>query len=102
MFDWQSLSKYILEGLAVSIAMYFIPSKKLQIMDIVMIALTSAAVFAILDQFSPVVASGARHGTGFGMGYQQIGLGDENKADVEDLAVGPIDTKEPDWSPDDM
>lgn len=76
MFDWKSLLKYILEGLAVAVATFLIPSKKIEYTDIIMIALTAAATFAVLDQFSPMVAVGARQGTGFGIGYQQIGLGD--------------------------
>ena len=75
MFDWQSLLKYILEGTAVAVATFLIPSKKLAYTDIIMIALTAAAVFAVLDQFSPLVAIGARQGSGFGIGYQQVGLG---------------------------
>jgi hypothetical protein len=76
MFDWQSLLKYVLEGLAVAAATFLIPSNKLEYIDIVLIALTAAAVFAVLDQFSPMVAVGARQGSGFAIGYQQIGMGD--------------------------
>lgn len=75
MFDWQSLLKYLLEGLAVGLATFLIPSKKVSYNDIIIVALIAAAVFAILDQFSPGVAIGARQGTGFSIGYQQIGLG---------------------------
>jgi hypothetical protein len=75
MFDWQSLLKYVLEGIAVAIATFLIPSNKLEYTDIILIALTAAAVFAVLDQFSPMVAVGARQGSGFAIGYQQIGMG---------------------------
>lgn len=84
MFDWQSLLKYILEGTAVGVATYLLPSKKLIYTDIIIIALTAAAVFAVLDQFSPYVAVGARQGTGFAIGYQQVGLGNDNE-DAEEL-----------------
>ena len=77
MFDWKSLVKYLLEGMAVSIATYLIPSKKMNYIEIILIALTAAAVFALLDQFSPMVSLGARQGSGFAIGYQQIGLGTE-------------------------
>ena len=77
MFDVISLLKYIMEGLAVAVAIYLIPSKKIDYMDILLIGLTAAAIFAILDQFSPYVAVGTRQGTGFMIGYQQIGMGDE-------------------------
>jgi hypothetical protein len=75
MFDWRSLLKYILEGLAVAIAMYLLTSHKPQYVEIILIALTAAAVFAVLDAFSPYVARGARQGSGFALGYQQVGFG---------------------------
>lgn len=81
MFDWQSLLKYVLEGAAVGVAAYLLPSKKLIYTDIIIIALTAAAVFAVLDQFSPYVAVGARQGTGFAIGYQQVGFGNDKKSE---------------------
>ena len=75
MFDLQSLVKYLLEGLAVAIAAYLIPRKRVDPTEIAMIALTAAAVFAVLDTFAPLVAVSARHGAGFGIGYQQVGYG---------------------------
>ena len=41
--------KYLVEGVAVSVAAYMIPQKKLKIEEVLMIALTAAATFAILD-----------------------------------------------------
>ena len=38
-----------------------------------MIALTAAAVFAILDMFSPAISRGARAGAGIGIGLATIG-----------------------------
>ena len=55
-FDWQSLLKYLLEGLGVALAAFYIPPKNLNIQEIVLIALTAAATFAVLDMFSPGVA----------------------------------------------
>jgi len=76
MFDWKSLLKYILEGIAIALATFLIPSSKLDYIDIILIALTGAAMFAVLDQFSPMVAVGARQGSGFAIGYHQVGMGD--------------------------
>lgn len=87
MFDLQSLIKYLLEGLAVAVATYLIPSSKLAATNIVLIALVGAAVFAILDQFSPLVALGTRQGTGFMMGYQQVGLGEQTDEQMVDPVV---------------
>ena len=75
MFDLQSLIKYLLEGFAVAIATYLIPRRRVTLTEISLIALTAAAVFAVLDQFAPLVSIGARHGAGFGIGLQQIGWG---------------------------
>ena len=66
--------KYILEGLAVAIAAHYIPNQKMKPMDVLAIALTSAATFAVLDTFTPEIAAGARQGTGFGIGLGTAGI----------------------------
>ena len=88
MFDFQNLVKYLLEGLAVALAAYYIPRRNVSIQEIGMIALTAAATFAVLDQFSPVVAAGARQGSGFGIGLRTVGLEgfqDEDESDIDKL-----------------
>jgi hypothetical protein len=42
--------KYLVEGLMVAIAAYAIPKRSLNIEEIVLIALTAAATFSILEQ----------------------------------------------------
>lgn len=69
MLDVQSLVKYLLEGLAVAAAAFYIPKRTADLKEIAMIAVTAAAVFAVLDQFAPAVSGGARQGAGFGIGY---------------------------------
>jgi hypothetical protein len=69
MLDVQSLIKYLLEGAAVAVAAYYIPRRTANPREIAMIALTAAAVFAVLDTFAPAVSGGARQGAGFGIGY---------------------------------
>lgn len=64
--------KYLMEGLAVGLACFF--SGKLTMDEIVMIAVTAAATFAILDMYTPQVSNAARMGTGFGIGSQFAGL----------------------------
>lgn len=66
--------KYIIEGLAVAVAAYFIPQKKSSIEEIVMIAITAAATFALLDMYAPSISSAARQGAGFGIGANLSGL----------------------------
>jgi hypothetical protein len=65
--------KYLLEGIAVAVAAYFIPRKKVEITEIIFIALSAAATFAVLDIFAPRVGEGARKGAGFGIGANTVG-----------------------------
>ena len=51
------LIKYALEGLAVAVACYLLPGKKLRVEEIGTIALTALAVFAILDIYARKVAN---------------------------------------------
>jgi hypothetical protein len=83
MFDFKSLIKYVLEGLAVAVAAYVIPRRKADPKEIALIALTAAAIFAVLDLFAPQVGAGARQGAGFGIGLQQVGFGGGENANVE-------------------
>jgi hypothetical protein len=64
--------KYMVEGGAVAIAAYLIPRKQMTMQEIIMIALTAAAVFAILDMFAPAVGLATRQGAGFGLGFGLI------------------------------
>lgn len=67
--------KYFIEGLAVAfVAYYFVSKGRLNIKDIVMLGITAAFVFAILDTFSPTISLGARFGAGFGIGQGLFGL----------------------------
>lgn len=67
-----NIIKYIIEGLAVTIAAYFIPRRKTQIQEILIIGLMSSLTFIILDIFSEDVGKGARLGMGFGIGTNLI------------------------------
>ena len=86
MFDWKNLVKYVLEGGAVALAAFYIPRKNLNIQEIVTIALTAAAVFAVLDFFAPAIANGARQGAGYGIGSSlttMTGGGEEEEDEYE-------------------
>ncbi len=93
MLDAQSVVKYLLEGLAVAVASYYIPRRTVDLKEIGIIALTAAAVFAVLDQFAPSVALGARQGTGFGIGYNIThgleGFSEEEAKHNEEHAAAP-------------
>ena len=66
--------KYLVEGLMVAIAAYAIPKRSLNVEEIVLIALTAAATFSILDTYVPSMGVGARSGAGFGIGANLVGF----------------------------
>jgi ABC-type Co2+ transport system permease subunit len=64
--------KYLVEGLMVAIAAFAIPKRSLNIEEIVLIALTAAATFSILDTYIPSMGVSARSGAGFGIGANLV------------------------------
>jgi len=66
--------KYLIEGLAVALAAFYIPQKQMKLEEIGMIAVTAGATFALLDMFAPTIAISARKGAGFGIGASQVGF----------------------------
>lgn len=69
------LTKYALEGIVVAIAAYFFSDKNRKSwLEIMMIALTAACTFSLLDFFAPSMGATARQGAGFGMGAKLVGF----------------------------
>ena len=68
----ERIIKYLIEGVAVGLACFF--SGKLSLEEIIFIAVTAAATFAILDMYTPQVSNAARLGAGFGIGSQFSGI----------------------------
>ena len=66
--------KYLVEGIMVAIAAYAKPKKSLNIDEVLLIALTAAATFSILDTYVPSMAVSARSGAGFGIGANLVGF----------------------------
>ena len=66
--------KYLVEGLMVAIAAFAIPKRSLDIEEIILIALTAAATFSILDTYIPSMGVTARSGAGFGIGANLVGF----------------------------
>jgi ABC-type Co2+ transport system permease subunit len=64
--------KYLVEGLMVAIAAYAIPKRSLNVEEIILIALTAAATFSILDTYVPSMGVTARSGAGFGIGANLV------------------------------
>lgn len=65
--------KYFLEGAAVALVAHYLPSRKIAMQELLMLALTAALTFWLLDTFAPSVGQGARLGAGFGIGAGQVG-----------------------------
>ena len=66
--------KYFVEGAMVAIAAFYIPRRKMSWEEVLMIALTAAATFALLDMYAPNTATTARQGAGFGIGANLVGF----------------------------
>ena len=77
MFDFSEFVKraikYLVEGIIVAIAAFVIPKRQLNVEEIVILALTAAATFSVLDVFIPSMGSSVRNGAGFGLGTNLIG-----------------------------
>ena len=76
MFDLTELVKraikYLIEGLVVAVVATIVPRKPLNVEEIVIIALTAAATFSILDVFIPAMGASARNGAGLGLGLNLV------------------------------
>jgi hypothetical protein len=66
--------KYLVEGILVAAAAYVIPQKTLKLEEVLLIALTAAATFCVLDAYLPSMAIAARSGAGFGIGGNLVGF----------------------------
>ena len=71
---FKRLIKYLVEGLMVAIAAYAIPKQSLNIEEILLLAVTAAATFSILDTYLPSVGVSTRTGAGFGIGANLVGF----------------------------
>jgi ABC-type Co2+ transport system permease subunit len=76
MFDLTELIKraikYLIEGLVVAVVATIVPRKQLNVEEIIIIALTAAATFSILDVFIPSMGASARNGAGLGLGLNLV------------------------------
>ncbi len=68
-----NIVKYLLEGLAVALATAILSRGKTSGGEIFLMAISSMAVFLVLDLYAPLTASGARQGAGFGIGFKMVG-----------------------------
>jgi len=68
----QRALKYLIEGIAVALAAYYIPKRKMRLDEIITIAISAAAVFAVLDVMAPEIGEAARTGMGLGIGVLNV------------------------------
>lgn len=70
------LLKYILEGLAVAIAAFWIPQftggAKMANEAVLTLAITASCMLAVLDVFAPSIGKSFRLGSGFGIGSNLV------------------------------
>lgn len=64
--------KYVIEGMAVALAAYYIPRRKMLTEEVITIAISAAAVFAVLDVLAPAIGDSVRTGMGLGIGFAAI------------------------------
>ena len=67
-------TKYLVEGFAVALAAFYIPKKKIDLNEIMIIAITAAAIFAVLDVLAPSIGGYVKTGMGIGIGLGQVGF----------------------------
>jgi len=82
LFDFKSFIKYLIQGFAVALAIYFILRDRIQTQEILTIALVATASYALLDTFAPLAGLGARLGTGIGLGMSLIPEGFEEEEEA--------------------
>ncbi len=74
--DWAEVVrralKYLFEGLAVALAAYYV-QKGAKLDQVLMVAITAAATYALLDLYTPTIAGSARLGTGIITGANLVG-----------------------------
>jgi ABC-type Co2+ transport system permease subunit len=66
--------KYLVEGIMVALAALVIPTQRLNMNEITLLALTAAATFSILDTFIPSMGASTRNGAGLGLGFGLVGF----------------------------
>jgi len=74
--DWAEVFrralKYLFEGLAVALAaIYLIKGASME--QVFMVAVSAAAIYSVLDMYSPSIGSSARLGSGLQIGSSLLG-----------------------------
>ena len=70
----KNVLKCVVEGMAVSLAMYLLTDRTRGYQEIMWVGLTAGLTFLVLDAMAPSVGAGARQGSGFGLGFKTVGM----------------------------
>ena len=62
----QKIIKYLIGSLAIVIAAVVIPQKKLNIQEVLQLAIAGTATYLVIDSFAPRISDSLRSGAGFG------------------------------------
>jgi len=68
------LVTYLIEGFALVLVIILLFKKNYTIETIIVMGLTAASLFGILDYGAPKIADFARQGAGFGLGFNISGI----------------------------
>ena len=69
------LCKYLLEGIVVAVAAFFFADTGISWDSILLIGLTAACTFALIDSLAPALSASVRQGAGLGIGLKMTGVG---------------------------
>ena len=61
--------KYLILGLTIGLVAYLLPNKSLNFSEVILLSLTAAATFSVLDLLSPAISVSALQGVGLGVGF---------------------------------
>ena len=86
--------KYVLEALAISVAI-FLTNKKVGVSELLLLTVTIMATIVVLETFSPVIMNSMKQGMGLGLGYNQVAGGEETFD-----SILPYDTDKYSGTPD--
>jgi len=64
--------KYLITGIVIGLATFLVCGERVKLHEILVIGVTAAAVFAILDMYAPEVGAATRLGAGLGLGAQIV------------------------------
>jgi len=60
--------KYLVLGLVIAVVAIVIPKKSLNLEEVILLALSAAATFSILDVFVPSISDATKNGIGLALG----------------------------------